>query len=254
VTNPDTVIEVEKLWTRRGGLTIHRDLNLRIARGEIVGIVGGSGSGKTTLLRVIIGLDAPAKGRVQLFGADPLDARRAARLRVQRRFGTLFQNGALFSALSVFENVAFPLRELKYLDESLIRDLVMLKLGLVEIEPQHAAKMPAELSGGMAKRVALARAMALDPELLVLDEPTAGLDPDRSRGFVKLVKTLSHEYALTVFMVTHDLDTLSTLATRIAVLAEGRIVADGPLAEVQHSEHPFVASFFGKTEPLLHSD
>jgi phospholipid/cholesterol/gamma-HCH transport system ATP-binding protein len=250
----EAVIEVEQLSTRRGGLAIHHGLNLRIMRGEIVGMVGGSGSGKTTLLRVIIGLDAPAQGRVRLFGVDPLHAPRAARLRVQRRFGTLFQNGALFSALNVFENVALPLRELKYLDESLVRDLVMLKLHLVEIEPRHAAKMPAELSGGMAKRVALARAMALDPELLVLDEPTAGLDPDRSRGFVELVRTLSREYALTVFMVTHDRDTLTTLATRIAVLAEGQIVADGPLVDVLHNDHPFVASFFGKAAPLLHSD
>ncbi len=252
---PDApIIEVEHLWTRRGGLTIHRDLNLRIGRGEIVGMVGGSGSGKTTLLRVIIGLDAPAKGSVRLFGADPLRAPRVDRLRMQRRFGTLFQNGALFSALSVFENVALPLRELKYLDESIIRDLVMLKLHLVEIEPQHATKMPAELSGGMAKRIALARAMALDPELLVLDEPTAGLDPDLSRAFVKLIKTLSREHALTVFMITHDLDMLATLATRVAVLAEGRVAVDGPLDAVKASGHPFVASFFGTAEPLLHSD
>ncbi|HKQ24045.1 MAG TPA: ATP-binding cassette domain-containing protein [Burkholderiales bacterium] len=254
MTNPDTIIEVEHLWTRRGELTIHRDLNLRIGRGEIVGMVGGSGSGKTTLLRVIIGLDAPARGHVRLFGADPFRAPRADRLRMQRRFGTLFQNGALFSALTVFENVALPLRELKYLDESIIRDLVMLKLYLVEIEPQHATKMPAELSGGMAKRIALARAMALDPELLVLDEPTAGLDPDLSRGFVELIKTLSREHALTVFMITHDLDMLSTLATRVAVLAEGKVAVDGSLDAVKASGHPFVASFFGTAEPLLHSD
>ena len=236
-----------------GGLAIHRDLNLRVVSGEIVSMVGGSGSGKTTLLRVIIGLDAPAQGRVRLFGVDPLRARRADRLRAQRRFGTLFQNGALFSALSVFENVALPLRELKYLDESIIRDLVMLKLHLVEIEAQHAAKMPAELSGGMAKRVALARALALDPELLVLDEPTAGLDPDLSRGFVQLMKTLSREHRLTVLMITHDLDMLTTLATRVAVLAEGRIAVDGSLEVVKESGHPFVAGFFGTAEPLLHS-
>ena len=252
---PDApIIEVESLWTRRGELTIHRGLNLKVARGEIVGMVGGSGSGKTTLLRVIIGLDSPAKGKVRLFGADPLRSRPADRLRLQRRFGTLFQNGALFSALSVFENVALPLRELKYLDESIIRDLVMLKLHLVEIEPQHATKMPAELSGGMAKRIALARAMALDPELLVLDEPTAGLDPDLSRAFVQLIKTLSREYALTVFMITHELDMLSTLATRVLVLADGQVAVDGPLAVVKASGHPFVASFFGAAEPLLHSE
>jgi phospholipid/cholesterol/gamma-HCH transport system ATP-binding protein len=150
--------------------------------------------------------------------------------------GMLVQSGALFSALSVFDNVALPLRELRRLDETLIRDLVMLKLSLVEIEPEHADKMPAQLSGGMIKRVALARALALDPELLVLDEPTAGLDPDRSRSFVSLVQSLSQEYALTVLMVTHDVETLTTLATRVAVLAEGRIVAPASAA-LLHSAH-----------------
>ena len=246
------VIEAKNLLTKRGGQTIHRDLDMRVGAGEIVGLVGGSGSGKTTLLRVVIGLDAPESGTVRLFGIDPLRAERQKRLAMQRRFGTLFQAGALFSALSVFDNVALPLRELRSLDKRLIRDLVMLKLHMVEIEPVHAGKMPAELSGGMIKRVALARALALDPELLVLDEPTAGLDPDRSRGFVKLVKSLSSEHGLTVFMVTHDVDTLSTLATRVAVLAEGHIVADGPLDEVKQNTHPFIASFFGTAQPLPH--
>ncbi len=244
------VIEVKDLWTRRGDQGIHRDLDMRVDAGEIVGLVGGSGSGKTTLLRVVIGLDAPERGTVRMFGVDPLNAGREQRLAVQRRFGTLFQAGALFSALSVFDNVALPLRELRSLDQRLIRDLVMLKLHLVEIEPSHAGKMPAELSGGMIKRVALARALALDPELLVLDEPTAGLDPDRSRSFVKLIQSLSREHGLTVFMVTHDVDTLSTLATRVAVLAEGRIVADGSLDEIKQNKHPFVASFFGTAVPL----
>jgi phospholipid/cholesterol/gamma-HCH transport system ATP-binding protein len=246
----EPVIDVEGLWTKRGDQTIHRDLGLRVDTGEIVGLVGGSGSGKTTLLRVVVGLDAPARGTVKLFGIDPLNAKRQKRLAMQRRFGTLFQAGALFSALSVFDNIALPLRELRSLDKRLIRDLVMLKLHLVEIEPLHAGKMPAELSGGMVKRVALARALALDPELLVLDEPTSGLDPDRSRSFVKLIQSLSREHGLTVFMVTHDVDTLSTLATRVAVLAEGRIVADGPLHEVRQNQHPFIASFFGTTQPV----
>jgi phospholipid/cholesterol/gamma-HCH transport system ATP-binding protein len=239
------VIEVRDLWTRRGAQTIHRHLELTVARGDIVGLVGGSGSGKTTLLRAIVGLDVPAGGKVRLFGVDPVRSSRRIRLDARRRMGMLFQSGALFSALSVFDNVALPLRELKSLDENLIRDLVMLKLSLVEIEPEHADKMPAELSGGMIKRVALARALALDPELLVLDEPTAGLDPDRSRSFVALIQSLSHEYGLTVLMVTHDVGTLTTLATRVAVLAEGRIVADGPLDDVVNSDHPFVKSFFG---------
>jgi phospholipid/cholesterol/gamma-HCH transport system ATP-binding protein len=246
----ESVIDIRNLWTRRGGQTIHRDLSMQVQTGEIIGLVGGSGSGKTTLLRVVIGLDAPERGTVRLFGIDPLNAEREKRLAVQRRFGTLFQAGALFSALSVFDNVALPLRELRSLDKGLIRDLVMLKLNLVEIEARHVGKMPAELSGGMAKRVALARALALDPELLVLDEPTAGLDPDRSRSFVKLIQSLSLEHSLTVFMVTHDVDTLSTLASRVVVLADSRIVADGPLDEVKRNQHPFIASFFGTADSL----
>lgn len=251
VINP--VILVEKLRTRRGGHEIHRDLDLTVAPGEIVGMVGGSGSGKTTLLRVLIGLDAPAGGKVRLFGVDPFGAPRIQRTQIQRRFGMLFQRGALFSALSVFDNIALPLRELKCLDEALIHDLVMLKLHVVEIEAKHANKMPSELSGGMVKRIALARAMALDPELLVLDEPTAGLDPDLARSFVDLIKVRSRELGLTVFMVTHDVDTLATLATRVAALADGHIVADGPLEEVRRSAHPFVQNFFGGAPPLLHS-
>lgn len=249
----DPVIAVEKLRTRRGGMDIHRNLDMTVASGEIVGMVGGSGSGKTTLLRVLIGLDAPAGGKVRLFGVDPFRAPRAERTRIQRRFGMLFQQGALFSALNVFDNIALPLRELRCLDEALIRDLVMLKLHMVEIEARHAGKMPAELSGGMVKRIALARAMALDPELLVLDEPTAGLDPDLARSFVDLIKVRSRELGLTVLMVTHDVDTLATLATRVAALADGHIVADGPLDEVRRSAHPFVRNFFGSGTPLLHS-
>ena len=246
----EPIIDVRNLWTRRGEQTIQRDLSMQVRAGEIVGLVGGSGSGKTTLLRVVIGLDAPERGTMRLFGIDPLNAAREKRLAMQRRFGTLFQAGALFSALSVFDNVALPLRELRSLDKRLIRDLVMLKLHLVEIEARHVGKMPAELSGGMVKRVALARALALDPELLVLDEPTAGLDPDRSRSFVKLIQSLSREHSLTVFMVTHDVDTLSTLANRVTVLVEGRIVADGPLDEVKQNKHPFIASFFATAKPL----
>jgi phospholipid/cholesterol/gamma-HCH transport system ATP-binding protein len=223
---------------------------MQVETGEIIGLVGGSGSGKTSLLRVVIGLDAPERGTVRLFGIDPLNAGREKRLAVQRRFGTLFQAGALFSALSVFDNVALPLRELRGLDKRLIRDQVMLMLHLVEIEARDIDKMPAELSGGMVKRVALARALALDPELLVLDEPTAGLDPERSRSFVKLIQSLSLQQSLTVFMVTHDVDTLSMLASRVVVLADGRIVADDPLDQVKRNPHPFIASFFATAEPL----
>ena len=244
------IIEAHELWTQRGAQTIHRGLELTVNKGDIVGLVGGSGSGKTTLLRAVVGLDAPTRGKVRLFGVDPIQAGRAERLDARRRMGMLFQSGALFSALDVFDNVALPLRELRYVNKSLVRDLVMLKLSLVEIAPEHSHKMPAELSGGMIKRVALARALALDPELLVLDEPTAGLDPDLSRSFVSLIQSLSQEYGLTVLMVTHDVETLTRLATRVAVLAEGRIVADGALDDVMGSDHPFVRSFFGSALPV----
>lgn len=238
------VIDVRGLATRFGDVWVHRDLDLAVDRGEVVSLVGGSGSGKTTLLRQLLGLLRPTRGEIRLFG-EPLFGGGMARERaLRRRFGVLFQQGALFSALNVFDNVAFQLRELKCLDEALIRDLVMLKLDQVELLPGHASLMPAELSGGMIKRVALARALALDPELLLLDEPTAGLDPDRSDSFVRLISALGRELGLTVVLVTHDLDTLVALSSRVAVLAERRILAYGPIAQVMRVEHPFVRHFF----------
>ncbi|MGH8671053.1 MAG: ABC transporter ATP-binding protein [Burkholderiales bacterium] len=238
------VIEIKGLWTRYGGHVVHRNIDLTVWRGEVLALVGGSGSGKTTLLRQMLGLEKPFRGGVTVFGhaLHDTDARTYRELRT--RWGVLFQEGALFSALSVFENVALPLRELHLLDETTIRDLVMLKLELVHIEPSHAGKLPAELSGGMVKRVGLARALALDPELLFLDEPTAGLDPDRSDSFVGLIKSLRKELNLSVVMVTHDLDTLAALADRVAVLANQRIVALGPLDEVVCSTDPFICNFF----------
>lgn len=238
------VVSVHKLATRFGDLWIHRDLNLEVAAGEMVSLVGGSGSGKTTLLRQLIGLLRPGAGEIRLFG-EPLFGGGADRERaLRRRFGVLFQHGALFSALSVFDNVAFQLRELKCLDAAAIRDLVMLKLDMVELLPRHAGLMPAQLSGGMVKRVALARALALDPELLLLDEPTAGLDPDRSDSFVRLIRSLGRELGLTVVLVTHDIDTLAALSSRVAVLADQHIVASGPIADIVGVDHPFVRSFF----------
>jgi phospholipid/cholesterol/gamma-HCH transport system ATP-binding protein len=247
------VIEVRGLETRIGGQTIHAKLDLVIGRGDIVALVGESGSGKTTLLREIVGLARPARGEIRLFGCDLAHAGRRERRGLQRRFGLLFQNGALFSALNVFDNIALPLRELRCLPEAMIRDLVMLKLSLVELQPRDAMRMPAQLSGGMVKRVALARALALDPELLLLDEPTAGLDPGRSQSLVRLLRALAGELGLTMVMVTHDIETLSALASRIAVLANRRIAVDGPLEQVLRSEHPFVAEFFGQQNGLLHS-
>lgn len=239
-----SVIRVRDLSTRFGEILIHKDLNLDIQRGELVSLVGGSGSGKTTLLRMTIGLLLPNSGSIELFG-EPLFGGGIARERALRqRFGVLFQHGALFSAFSVFDNIAFPLRELQRYDEATIHDLVMLKLSLVELLPHHAKLMPAELSGGMVKRVALARALALDPELLLLDEPTAGLDPDRSDSFVRLIRMLGEELGLTVMLVTHDLDTLAALSTRVAVLADQHILAYGTTEEIMDIDHPFIRNFF----------
>jgi phospholipid/cholesterol/gamma-HCH transport system ATP-binding protein len=238
------VIEAQGITTVLGGQEIHRDLDLIVNQGELLGLVGGSGSGKTALLRHLVGLTRPTAGTVRLFGVGLRRAGSSERRALLRRLGMLFQNGALFSALTAFDNVALPLRELKLLPEDLIRDLVMYKLSLVELEPQHAALVPAELSGGMVKRVALARALALDPELLILDEPTAGLDPDRSRAFVALIRRLSEGLGLTLLMVTHDVETLTELATHVAVLADKHLVTHAPLAEAINLDHPFARNFF----------
>lgn len=238
------VLAMRDVHTRFGETWVLQGVDLTVQRGEVVALVGGSGSGKTTILRQIVGLVQPTRGDIHLFG-EPLfgggiDRERALR----RRFGTLFQQGALFSALNVYDNVAFPLRELRRLDEGLIHDLVMLKLDLVELLPRHARLMPAQLSGGMVKRVALARALALEPELLLLDEPTAGLDPDLSDAFVALIRMLSRELGLTVMLVTHDIETMAALASKVAVLADRRILAYDSIDRIMKIEHPFIQSFF----------
>ena len=240
----DCVIEIKHVWTKFGTTTVHRDINLCVHRGEVLAVVGGSGSGKTTLMRLMLGLQRPSRGSVKVFGCPLGGCDESDLEQTRRRWGVLFQQGALFSALSVFDNVALPLRELKVLPRDLIRELVMMKLKLVGIDADSAVKRPAELSGGMVKRVALARALVRDPELLFLDEPTAGLDPERSHGFVQLIESLRRELHLTVVMVTHDVDTMLALADRVAVLADQRLVAVGPLWEVVDNPHPFVQNFF----------
>lgn len=238
------VVEIRNLCTRFGRTVVHQDLNLTIQRGEILSIVGGSGTGKTVLLRQMLGLEQPVRGCVRVFGQD-ISAVQAEQLQqLRNHWGMLFQQGALFSALSVFDNVAQPLRELRALPRELIRDAVLLKLNMVGLGPEHAGKMPSDLSGGMVKRVALARALALEPTLLFLDEPTAGLDPDLAQSFVALILSLHRELGLTVVMVTHDLDTLFALSTRIAVLADKHVIATGTTQEVMANEHPFIKQFF----------
>lgn len=238
------VVELRGISTRFGNNLVHDGLDLSIESGEMVALVGGSGSGKTTLLRHIIGLTRPASGRVKLFGEDLFSGGIALQRQRRRRFGVLFQQGALFSALTVAENIALPLRELKLATDAELDDLVALKLDMVGLRPDDALLMPAELSGGMIKRVALARALALEPELLLLDEPTAGLDPERSASFVALIRTLHKALELTVVLVTHDVDTLKALATQVAVLADGRIVSLASVAATQASDHPFIKRFF----------
>lgn len=240
----ESLLEVQGLWTRFGHTIVHRGIDLDVRRGEILGLVGGSGSGKTTLLRQMLGLERPWRGVVRAFGVDINGCDRGTLAAVRNRWGVLFQNGALFSALTVYENIALPLRELRSIDEEIIRELVLSKLQMVGIEAQHASKMPAQLSGGMIKRIGLARALALDPELVFLDEPTAGLDPDRSESFVKLIQELRRELQLSVVMVTHDLDTLVALADRVAVLCEQRLLAVGPMRDITAIDHPFVSNFF----------
>lgn len=244
----ETLIKVRGLWTQFGTHVVHAGLDFDVNRGEIISIVGGSGTGKTTLVRQILALERPSKGTVEVFGQslhEPDGELNEEALReMHHRSGVMFQQGALYSALPVFDNVALPLRELRAFDDELIRDAVLLKLAMVGIGPESYKKMPSELSGGMVKRVALARALILDPSIVFLDEPTAGLDPERSDSFVKLIIDLHRELNLTVIMITHDLDTLFELSSRIVVLADKKVIADGPIDVIMKHQHPFVQAYF----------
>jgi phospholipid/cholesterol/gamma-HCH transport system ATP-binding protein len=239
------IVEIRKLCSAfdlpDGKVVVHKDLDLTVERGEVLSIVGGSGSGKTVLLRQILGLEHPAAGEVRVLGQP---VQQQALHGASSRIGMLFQHGALFSAFTVLENVAFPLRELKTLPSRLIEEAAMVKLQMVGLKASDAEKMPSELSGGMIKRAALARALIMDPPLLLLDEPTAGLDPDSSDGFVRLLRSLHRDLALTVVMVTHDLDTLYELSTRIAVIADQKVIVAARPREVIAFRHPFIEDFF----------
>ena len=238
-------MRIEGLQTTFGkgseAYTVHQNLSLEVQRGEILALVGGSGTGKTVLLRQMLGLLHPAAGRVTVLGrpASEMGGEGAA-----SRVGMLFQHGALFSAFNVLDNVAFALREQGTLPSELVRDAALVKLQMVGLKPEHATRMPADLSGGMIKRVALARALIMDPPLLLLDEPTAGLDPNGADEFCALVRELHDALGTTMVMVTHDLDTLFALATRVAVLADRKVIVTGAPAEVAQFPHPFVEHYF----------
>jgi phospholipid/cholesterol/gamma-HCH transport system ATP-binding protein len=238
------VVRVEGLVSRFGENLVHDRLDLEVRRGEVLGVVGGSGAGKSVLLNTMVGLRRPESGSVEVLGVDLARATEAEAEALERRWGVLFQGGALFSSLSVLDNVAAPLREHARLPRRMVEALARLKIALAGLPPEAAALRPAELSGGMRKRAGLARALALDPELLFLDEPTAGLDPIAAEGFDQLIKELSAALRLTVVLVTHDLDSLYALCDRVAVIADRKIVALAPVAELERSEHPWIRGYF----------
>lgn len=238
------VIEVEAVRTRFGVQQVHDGVDLRIARGELVALVGGSGSGKTVLLREIIGLHRPDAGRIRLLGADVWAASVRELTALRRRIGVMFQDGALFSSLTVAGNVATPMLEHGGIPARLVGPLVDLRLSMAGLAPQTGAKRPSELSGGMRKRAAIARALALEPEVLFLDEPTSGLDPITARAFDALLASLNRDLGITVLLVTHDLDTLAGIAQRVVVLGQGRVIADGTLAQVAANPDPWIRAYF----------
>ena len=238
------IVSVQDIWTEINGNSVHRGASFEVSQGKIVALIGGSGAGKSVMLRTILGLLKPKSGSITLFGAKT-DRLTSQQLRQQRmRYGVLFQQGALFSGLSVAQNIAVPLIEQSDLPSDQISDVVSLKLALVGLDPGDGAKMPSDLSGGMRKRAALARALALDPELLFLDEPTSGLDPINARRFDYLIRTLCDALNLSVLLVTHDLDTIASIVDHIVVLEDGRVVAVGNYQDVSTSSHPWIQEYF----------
>jgi phospholipid/cholesterol/gamma-HCH transport system ATP-binding protein len=240
----EPIIRIQGLKTQFGDQIIHQDLDLAVRPGEILGIVGGSGTGKSVLLRTIVGLNRPAEGRIEVFGQDLGRVGRAERLAVERRWGVLFQDGALFSSLTVAQNIEVPMKEHLGMPPRLRDEIAALKIAMVGLPPEAGAKYPAELSGGMRKRAGLARSLALDPDLIFLDEPTAGLDPIGAANFDQLIRRLQENLGLTVFMVTHDLDSLHAICDRIAVLAEKRVLVVGSMADMLRHAHPWLREYF----------
>ncbi|ADU13193.1 ABC transporter ATP-binding protein [Asticcacaulis excentricus] len=241
---PTHPLVIEGLRNQFGANIVHDNLDLTVDRGKVMGVVGGSGTGKTVLLNSILGLQKPSKGAIHLFGKDITKLSEKQLRLTQSRFGVLFQSGALFSALSVIENVCVPLTEYAKLKPAQMREVGLMKMALAGLPLDAADKRPSELSGGMIKRTALARALVLDPELLFLDEPTAGLDPIGAAAFDALIRELSDSLNLTVFMITHDLDSLYAICDEVAVLADKRVVAQAPPKVLEQSDHPWIHEYF----------
>lgn len=242
--NPDNIIEVRGLINQFGDHRVHDGLNIDVRRGEILGVVGGSGTGKSVLLRSIVGLRRPQAGIIRVFGRDIEKMDDAERSAIEKRWGVLFQDGALFSSLTVAENIQVAYREHLHMGAELMGELAALKVKLVGLRAAAGDLFPSELSGGMRKRAGLARAIALDPDILFLDEPTAGLDPIGAAAFDDLVKTLRDTLGLSIFLVTHDLDTLYATCDRIAVLADQKVILSGTLADMEKSDHPWIREYF----------
>ncbi len=237
-------VDIRQLTTMLGGAVIHRDLDLTVQQGEIIAIIGASGCGKTTLIRTILMLLRPASGSIHVFEKDVLHSKEAQANVIRRCWGVMFQSGALFSSMTVLENIMFPMMELVKLPQPLMYQLALFKLNLVGLSKEAAWKYPSELSGGMCKRVALARALALDPQLVFLDEPTAGLDPQSADAFDDLVLQLHRLLGITLVMITHDLDTLWRVPHRVIFLGEGKVLAACPMSELVKHSHPLIQRYF----------
>jgi phospholipid/cholesterol/gamma-HCH transport system ATP-binding protein len=255
----EPIIKIRGLKNAFGDQVVHEGLDLDVRRGEILGVVGGSGTGKSVLMRSVIGLQRPQSGEVEVLGENMIDRSEDEAKNIRRRWGILFQNGALFSTLTVAENVQVPIREyFPHLKPPLLDEIASYKIAMSGLPADAGPKYPSELSGGMRKRAGLARALALDPELLFLDEPTAGLDPIGAAAFDELIRSLQKRLDLTVFLITHDLDTLHTICDRVAVIADHRVIAVGTIAELLALDHPWIQEYFngprGRAAAVSHGE
>jgi phospholipid/cholesterol/gamma-HCH transport system ATP-binding protein len=242
----EPIIEIKGMKNCLGGQWVHTDVNLCVEKGEILAIIGGSGSGKTTILRSILMLLQPTAGSVKVFGEDIYNLNAQQALKIRRRWGMLFQHSALFSAMTVLENIMFPMREFTQLDSELMQELALLKITLVGLPIEAAGKLPSELSGGMQRRAAAARAIAMDPELLFLDEPTTGLDPRGARLFDELVVFLRDTLKLTIVMISHDLESLKNTTDRVAFVGDGKVLSVEPIEQLMQNKNPLIADYFSK--------